>query len=74
LPDAAGETFRRLVGWVRVELKPGESKVVSVMIDPQMLSIYDEQKNGWALLPGSYHIFAGPSSAHTPLEGSFVVR
>ena len=74
LPDAAGETFRRLVGWARVELRPGESKAVSVTVDPQMFSIFDEQKNGWALLPGSYHLFAGPSSAHTPLEGTFDLR
>jgi len=71
LPDAAGEPFRRLAGWVRVELEPGESKTVSVPIDPQMLSIYDEQKSGWAILPGSYHVFAGPSSADTPLHGVF---
>ncbi len=74
LPDAAGESFRRLVGWVRVELKSGESKTVSVTIDPQMLSVFDEHKNGWALLSGSYHLFAGPSSANTPLEGRFDVR
>ena len=71
LPDAAGEPFHRLAGWVRVELQPGESKTVSVPIDPQMLSIYDEQKSGWTILPGSYHVFAGPSSADTPLQGVF---
>ena len=70
LPSAAGESFRRLAGWARVELQPGESKDVHVTIDPQMLSVYDEQKDGWALLPGNYHIFAGPSSANTPLEGT----
>ncbi len=74
LPAAAGESFHRLAGWARVELRAGESKNVSVTIDPQMLSIYDEQKEGWALLPGSYHVFAGPSSADTPLEGSFYLR
>jgi len=74
LPDAAGETFHRLAGWARVELAPGESKTVSVPIDPQMLSIYDEQKSGWTILPGSYHVFAGPSSADTPLHGGFERR
>ncbi len=68
LPETAGENFRRLAGWQRVELKPGESKIVSVAIDPQMLSIYDEQKSGWTLLPGSYRVFAGSSEADTPLE------
>jgi len=73
LPDAAGEPFQRLVGWQRVELGPGESKTVSVTIDPQMLSIFDEQKNDWQLLKGEYRILAGPSSAETPLKGAIKV-
>jgi beta-glucosidase len=74
LPGVAGESFHRLAGWKNVELKSGESKTVSVTIDPQMLSIYDERKGGWVLLPGNYHVFAGPSSADTPLEGAFYFR
>jgi beta-glucosidase len=74
LPDAAGEPFKRLVGWQRVELAPGESKTVSVTVDPQLLSIFDEQKNGWELLPGAYTILAGPSSAETPLKGAFQLQ
>ncbi len=74
LPDAAGEPFKRLVGWQRVELAPGESKTVSVTVDPQMISIFDEQKNGWELLPGAYTILAGPSSAETPLKGAFQLQ
>jgi beta-glucosidase len=74
LPDAAGEPFQRLIGWERVDLKPGESKSVSVKIDPLMLSIYDERKSGWQLLKGTYHISAGPSSAETPLRGTLHVR
>ena len=74
LPGVAGESFHRLAGWKNVELKSGESKTVSVTIDPQMLSIYDERKGGWALLPGNYHVFTGPSCADTPLEGAFDLR
>ncbi|HLH37373.1 MAG TPA: glycoside hydrolase family 3 C-terminal domain-containing protein [Alloacidobacterium sp.] len=74
LPDAAGEPFKRLVGWQRVELNPGESKTVSVKIDPQILSIFDEQKNGWDLPKGTYRILAGPSSAETPLKGTIEVQ
>ncbi len=70
LPSAAGEHYRRLVGWERVELQSGESKTVSVTVSPQMLSIYDTQKSGWELLPGRYRFFAGPSSASTPLQGA----
>jgi beta-glucosidase len=74
LPDAAGENFKRLVGWQRVELGPGESKTVSVTIDPQMLSVFDEQKNGWELPKGAYRILAGPSSQETPLKGTIEVQ
>jgi beta-glucosidase len=74
LPDAAGESFQRLVGWQRVDLAPGESKTVSVTIDPQVISIFDEQKNGWTLLPGEYKILAGPSSAETPLKGALQIQ
>jgi len=74
LPDAAGEPFQRLVGWGRVDLKPGESQTVSVKIDPLMLSIYDERKSGWQLLKGTYQVSAGPSSAETPLRGTLRVR
>jgi beta-glucosidase len=74
LPDAAGESFQRLVGWKRVDLKPGEMQAVSVKVDPLMLSIYDERKSGWQLLKGIYHVSAGPSSAETPLRGSLRVR
>ena len=74
LPDKADEPFKRLVGWQRVELGPGESKTVSVTIDPQMLSIFDEQSNDWQLLKGNYRITAGPSSEDTPLKGTIEVK
>ena len=74
LPDAAGENFQRLVGWQRVDLGPGESKTVSVTVDPQMLSVFDEQSNGWQLLKGQYRILAGPSSAETPLKGTIEIK
>ena len=74
LPEAAGESFKRLVGWQRIELAPGESKTVTVPVDPRVLSIFDEQKNAWSLLPGSYKIVAGPSSSETPLNATLQVQ
>jgi beta-glucosidase len=74
LPDAAHEPFQRLVGWQRIDLAPGESQSVSIKIEPQMLSIYDEKKNGWTLPHGVYAVAAGPSSAKTPLKGTLRVR
>ena len=74
LPEAAGERFKRLVGWQRLELAPGESKTVTVAVNPRVMSIFDEQTNAWNLLPGAYKIFAGPSSNETPLNGTLQVQ
>jgi beta-glucosidase len=74
LPEPAGEPFKRLVGWQRIELAPGESKTVTVAVDPRVMSIFDEQKNGWSLLPGAYKIFVGPSSSETPLNATLPVQ
>jgi len=45
-----------------------------VIIDAQMLSIFNEQKNGWDLLTGIYKLLAGPSSIDTPLNGTLELR
>ncbi len=74
LPEAAGEPFKRLVGWQRIELAPGESKTVTVTADPRVMSVFDEQKNAWSLLPGAYKIFAGPSSGETPLNATLQIQ
>jgi beta-glucosidase len=74
LPEAAGEPFKRLVGWQRIELAPGESKTVTVAADSRVMSIFDEPKNAWSLLPGAYKIFAGPSSSETPLNATLKIQ
>ena len=71
LPEAAGENYRRLVAFDRIPLAPGEAKTVTMKVDPVLLSIFDEAKDGWDLLPGEYTVVAGPSSADTPLTATF---
>ncbi|HET7102814.1 MAG TPA: fibronectin type III-like domain-contianing protein, partial [Terracidiphilus sp.] len=70
LPAAADEPPRRLVGWQKVELAPGESRQVSIPVSRDRLSIYDEATDSWKLVPGKYVIFAGRSSRDLPLEQS----
>ncbi len=67
LPASAGEPPKRLVGWSKVRLNPGESREVSVSVDPKYLSIYDESLDGWRLVPGSYSFLIGGSSQALPL-------
>jgi beta-glucosidase len=74
LPLSADEPYRRLVGWTRVALSPGESKIVSVPIDDRVLRTFDEEKNAWNMTPGDYQVFVGGSSDNTPLTGSLVIR
>ncbi len=70
LPAAAKEPPKRLVAWEKLELAPGESKIVSLAIEPKFLSIFDEQKNDWSLLPGAYKFLVGGSSRSTPLTAT----
>lgn len=74
LPKGTDEPFKRLVGWKRITLAPGESQTVTVSIDPQVLKTFDETTNGWNLTPGDYEVLVGPSSDKTPLAGSLQVR
>jgi len=68
LPAAAQEPPKRLVGFNKVKLNPGEKKQVTVEIDPKYLSIFDEAKDGWELLPGDYILIVGGSSDKLPLK------
>lgn len=68
LPSTAKENYKRLVAWQRVKLAPGESKTVTLKMDPLYLSIFDTSKDGWQLIPGDYKVMAGPSSENTPLN------
>ena len=73
MTPAADEPFKRLVGWQRVELGPGETKMVTVDVDPRVMSVFSESTNAWSLLPGTYKIEAGSSSAETPLSGAMIL-
>jgi beta-glucosidase len=74
LPSAAEEPPKRLVGFSKVQLAPGESKEVSVSIDPAYLSIFDEASEGWKLVPGEYSFMAGGSSSDLPLTQKVALK
>jgi len=73
LPDSAGEPPKRLIGWARVELEPGESKMVSVAVDRDRLTVFDEATDSWKLVAGSYNVMAGGSSQDLPLHHEVVL-
>lgn len=67
LPASAGEPFKRLVTWQKVQLSPRETKGITLTVDPHYLSIFDAGKGDWTLVPGDYKVYVGGSSQATPL-------
>jgi beta-glucosidase len=65
---------KRLIGFSRVELKPGERQRVSVEADPRLLGRYDEAAHGWRVAGGLYRIEVGGASDETALSGGARVR
>jgi beta-glucosidase len=74
LPAAAGEPPKRLVAWERVELAAGEARTLSLSVDPLHLSIFNEAKDGWEVLPGDYTVMVGGSSRDLPLKQAIALR
>jgi beta-glucosidase len=74
LPASAAEPPKRLVGFNKVWLKAGESKEVTVEVNPKYLSIFNVEQNGWQLLPGEYSFMVGGSSQSLPLKQSVTLN
>jgi len=74
LPSGTGEPPKRLVGWTKVTLKPGESKNVSVQVEPLFLSVFDAQRHAWQKPAGNYTVFVGGSSASLPLQQTVALK
>ena len=74
LPAAANEPPKRLVAHAKVQLVPGESKAVTLKLEPQRLSIFDTEKNAWETVPGQYQVQVGASSRDIRLKGAFELK
>jgi beta-glucosidase len=74
LPASTQEPPKRLIGFTKVRLEPKEKKAVTVEVDPKYLSIFDEQKDGWTLVPGEYTIMVGGSSDKLPLKTTISLK
>jgi len=78
LPASTDEPPKRLVGWAKVELEPGETKEVSVTLDPNAtsrpFSYWNVNTNGWEVASGDYQVFIAASSRDIRLTGSLRVH
>ena len=62
---------KELKGFAKINLRPGESKLVTLTLDRRAFSFYDARKHDWNAEPGDFGIFVGNSSADIRLRGSF---
>ena len=74
LPKGADEPYKRLAGWKRATIAPGESQSIRIVFDDRVLRTFDEGKNAWNMAKGKYQVMVGGSSDDTPLLTSLVVR
>lgn len=61
LVDAAGKALRRLAAFGKIDLKPGESRELSLNVDPRLLADWD--RHGWLIKGGTYGFALGESAS-----------
>ncbi len=67
--DATGRRItKRLIGWNKVRLQPGETRLIDVDLNPQMFGTYRPATRTWQVEKGSHVVRVGSSSADLPLE------
>jgi beta-glucosidase len=74
LTNAAGKPLQRLIGFEKVELKPGETRRVTVTADPRLLGGFDVAGKRWSLKAGDYQVAVGASSADLALKGAAKIK
>jgi beta-glucosidase len=72
-PESAGEPAKRLVGWQKIAIAPGETRSVSLQIDPLYISVFNVKANKWEIVPGDYYVYAGPASDDLPLHAKVTI-
>jgi beta-glucosidase len=60
--------IKQLRGFERVELKPGETKNVTLTLTAEDLQLLDRDMH-WRVVPGDFEIMVGKSSEDLPLQG-----
>jgi beta-glucosidase len=60
---AAGwEAPKRLCGFKKVTLQPGESTAVNLSVEPRMLAVYDAAGKSWVIEDGDYDVSLSSSA------------
>lgn len=71
---SAQQPPRKLVGYQKVRLGPGESRRVTVTVPKRQLQYWDSAAHGWVTGAGSRDVWVGSSSQDLPLHRDVTVR
>jgi beta-glucosidase len=64
---------KELRGFKRINLKPGETKTVTMTVPGEKLAFYDEKTHQFVVEPGTFDVLVGSSSEDIRLKGQFDV-
>ena len=74
LTDATGKATQRLIGFEKIDLKPGETRRVTLTADPRLLASFDPKEKRWVLDKGAYQVGVGAAADNLALKGSAAMR
>ena len=62
---------KELKGFQKVYLQPGESKDISITINKEALSFYDESSSSWKAEAGKFEALVGNAADNLKLKKAF---
>jgi beta-glucosidase len=72
--SASARPLKELKGFAKVNLRPGESRRVTVPLNARAFSYYDADAKRWRTDPGDFDILVGRSSEQIELRGKATVK
>jgi beta-glucosidase len=64
---------KELKGFAKINLRPGETRRITVTLDRRAFSYYDDATKQWRADPGQYDVLVGRSAATIELHGTFTL-
>jgi beta-glucosidase len=64
---------KELKGFSKVDLRPGESKTVSLLLNSRAFAYYDTAAQTWTINPGTFNLMIGRSSQQIDLRGTLKI-
>ena len=72
-PAKVARPEKELKGFERVQLQPGQSRTVTLDLNPRDFAYWDTEAGEWHATAGGYTVRVGDSSDSLPLSGNFSI-